>query len=126
MKQYFKSRGVEIESNFKQLYFHKPKGKSDQALTIVTLKEIREAYTTLASKEKYQDSMIIYFIYSLSIDPYHIFEIRYENILSQVKFNGGIIKHPHLNQDFFTMNYGVILIFYTKWRKKLTQVIDTQ
>ena len=50
MKQYFKSRGVEIESNFKPLYYPKPKAKSYQALTIVTLNEIRETDTKPQTK----------------------------------------------------------------------------
>ena len=106
LKQYFKSRGVEIESNFKPLYYPKPKGKSDQAFTIVTLNEIREAYTTLASKGKYQDSIIIHFIYSLSIDPYHIFGIRYEDILSQSQIQWW---------DYKTSSFKTGFLYYELW-----------
>ena len=37
----------------------------------------------LSSKWQYQDASILNFIFSLTIDPYHIFSLSYEYILSK-------------------------------------------
>ena len=75
LKLYFKSMGIKVYLGFKSAY----KSKYDEVLAPVkskiTLEEIKDTYITLMSKSQYQDALILHFVYSLSLDPYRIFEL---------------------------------------------------
>ena len=52
-----------------------------QLIFKVDIKSIRDSYIDFACNGQYQDALIIYLIYSLSLDPYHIYSLTYDGII---------------------------------------------
>ena len=72
----------------------------------VTIELIRNAYLDLCAKKHYQDALVIHIMYSLSLDPYHIFSLRYEDLIGkdQIQF-----------WDYRTSSYKLCFLYYDLW-----------
>ena len=60
----------------------------------------------LCSKGQYQNALILHLMYSLSLDPYHIFSLRYEDILS---------KDQIQYWDYRTSSKKTCYLYYELW-----------
>ena len=66
---------------------------------------------TLISKSQYQDALILHFMYSLSLDPYHIFGLCYEDVLSNTKIQWWDYKTSSMKSGF---------LYYELWSDIMT------
>ena len=63
-------------------------------------------YTNLTWNRKCQDSIIIHLMYSLGLDPYHFFSLRYEDIISPMKIQWW---------DYKTSSIAIGSLYYDLW-----------
>ena len=57
-------------------------------------------------KSLYQDALIIHLMYSLSLDPYHIYSLRYEDILSK-----NLVQYV----DYKSSKSKIFYLYYELW-----------
>ena len=80
--QFFNYIGSKIQRNFNRKYNVKKRLAIALFYFKASIKLIRDIYMKLMCKGQYQDAFVIHFMYSLSLDSYHLYSLKYYNILS--------------------------------------------
>ena len=83
LSQFLNHIGVKQHKNFKHMHYLKYIQTLPQLVFKADIKTIRDSYMDLACKGQYQDALIIHLIYSLSLDPYHIYSLTYDGIIDK-------------------------------------------
>ena len=71
-----------------------------------SIKLIRDIYMKLMCKGQYQDALVIHLMYSLSLNPYHLYSLKYDDILSdnQIQY-----------WDYKSSTYKTCYLYYELW-----------
>ena len=85
IKQYFVFKGIKLDLGFQREYYSKSNSFALKKEVKIDVTHVIILYTNLTWNRKYQDSIIIHLMYSLGLDPYHLFSLRYEDIISPTK-----------------------------------------
>ena len=83
LAQFFNYIGNKIQRNFNRNTILKCQFDILLFYFKANINLIWNTYMELTWKSQYQDALIIHLMYSLSLDPYHIYSLRYEDILSK-------------------------------------------
>ena len=73
----------------------------------------------LAAKGQYQDSLILHIMYSLTLDPYHLFGLRYEELLNNDKIQWWDYKSSSFKSEFLYNELWSDINFLKKMRDQI-------
>ena len=72
----------------------------------------------LSCKGLYRDALIIHIMYSLSLDPYHVYSLRYEDILSKNKIQYWDYRSSSRKTSYLSFELWSDINLIKKYRKK--------
>ena len=72
----------------------------------------------LSCKGLYRDALIIHIMYSLSLDPYHAYSLRYEDILSKNEIQYWDYRSSSRKTSYLSFELGSDINLIKKYREK--------
>ena len=101
---------ITLVTKYKEILIENTMSRNRFAIALfyfkASIKLIRDIYMKLMCKGQYQDGLVIHLMYSLLFDTYHLYSLKYDDILSdnQIQY-----------WDYKSSTYKTYYLYYELW-----------